>query len=111
MEDPNLFQMGMGWTPVYYLFHIISPKTKVKFNFDISDWSILALKPIVDVNQWRIQDYRSGLRQTQRGAPTYYLTNFSLKLHENEDIVARARVPRCQKPGDQGLHKKEKSTM
>ena len=29
------------------------------------------------------------------GAPTYYLTNFSRKLHENEDILAERseRVP------------------
>ena len=31
------------------------------------------------------------------GAPTYYLTNFSQKLHENEEILAQtgASVPRA----------------
>ena len=30
-----------------------------------------------------------GVRQPQRGAPAYYLTNFSQKLHENEEILVQ----------------------
>ena len=30
---------------------------------------------------------------SQRGVPTYYLTNFSLKLHENEDSLVQKAVP------------------
>ena len=33
--------------------------------------------------QWRIQDF------PEEGAPTYYLANFSRKLHENEEILSR----------------------
>ena len=47
--------------------------------------------------QWRIQDFPEGMRQPWMGAPTYYLVNFSQKLHENEEILGqrgRARVTR-----------------
>ena len=37
--------------------------------------------------QWQILDFPGG-RQPLRGAPTYYLTNFSQKLHENKEILA-----------------------
>ena len=33
-------------------------------------------------------------RISQKGVPTYYLANFSRKLHENEDILGRGRAPR-----------------
>ena len=38
--------------------------------------------------QWRIQDFPEGGAPTLGGAPTYYLPNFSRKLHENEEILA-----------------------
>ena len=49
--------------------------------------------------QWRIQDFPEESRQPPREAPAYYLTNFSRKLHENEDIwpKRRACVPRAPK--------------
>ena len=34
---------------------------------------------------------RGGGRQLQRGAPTYYLANFSRKLNENEEILGQRR--------------------
>ena len=37
--------------------------------------------------QWRIQDFPEGGAPTLGGAPTYYLPNFSWKLHENEEIL------------------------
>ena len=47
--------------------------------------------------QWRIQDFPDGGAPTpEGGAPTYYLTNFSQKLHENEENLTQrggARVP------------------
>ena len=39
-------------------------------------------------NQWRIQDFPEGVCQPM-GMPTYYLANFSQKLHANEDIWAK----------------------
>ena len=49
------------------------------------------------LHQWRIQDFPDGGAPTpERGAPTYYLTNFSQKLHENEENLTPeggARVP------------------
>ena len=41
--------------------------------------------------QCRIQDFPEG------GAPTYYLANFSQKLHENKEILSPrggGRIPR-----------------
>ena len=40
---------------------------------------------------------RGGGANPKGGAPTYYLANFSRKLHENEEILGRggARVPRA----------------
>ena len=32
---------------------------------------------------------RGGGANPERGAPTYYLTNFSLTLHENKEILAQ----------------------
>ena len=39
------------------------------------------------------RSFQSGLRQPQRGggSSTYYLTNFSRKLHENKEISAERR--------------------
>ena len=40
--------------------------------------------------QWRIQDFPDGGAPTpEGGAPTYYLTNFSQKLHENEENLTQ----------------------
>ena len=40
--------------------------------------------------QWRIQDFPGGGgASTPRGMPTYYLTFFSRKLHENEEIFTQ----------------------
>ena len=41
--------------------------------------------------QWRIQDFpeEGVLTPRGRGAPTYYLANFSQKLHENEEILGQ----------------------
>ena len=43
-----------------------------------------------EVQQWRIQDFPEEGAPTLKGggAPTYYLPNFSRKLHENEEILA-----------------------
>ena len=41
---------------------------------------------------------RGGGANPKGGAPTYYLANFSRKLHENEEILGQrggARVPRA----------------
>ena len=49
-------------------------------------------------HQWRIQDFpEEGALIPKGGAPTYYLANFSRKLHENEEILGQrgARVPRA----------------
>ena len=40
-------------------------------------------------SQWRIQDFSGA--PTPKGAPTYLMTNFSRKLHENEEILAQKR--------------------
>ena len=52
--------------------------------------------------QWRIQDFPEGGAPTLRGAPTYYLPNFSGKLHENEEILAEkwGRAPPLDPPLD-----------
>ena len=41
--------------------------------------------------QWRIQDFSEEGALTPKGvgAPTYYLANFSRKLHENEEILGQ----------------------
>ena len=40
--------------------------------------------------QWRIQDFpEEGALIPKGGAPTYYLANFSRKLHENEEILGQ----------------------
>ena len=40
--------------------------------------------------QWRIQDFpKEGALTPKGGPPTYYLANFSRKLHENEEILGR----------------------
>ena len=39
-------------------------------------------------DQWRIQDFpEGGVPTPEGGAPTYYLANFSRKLHENKEIL------------------------
>ena len=52
---------------------------------------------IKNIYQWRIQDFpEEGALTPKGGAPTYYLANFSRKLHENEEILGRGgRVPRA----------------
>ena len=69
--------------------------------FDFVDLSLLANQTILYLHkfltiftvfysilfvsvQWRIQDFAGG---------AYYSTNFSRKLHENEDILAQRRTP------------------
>ena len=44
-----------------------------------------------NILQWWIQDFPEGGTPTPDGAPTYYLTNFSQKLHENKEILAQRR--------------------
>ena len=39
--------------------------------------------------QWRIQDFPKEGTPSPGEAPTYYLANFSQKLHENEDILGQ----------------------
>ena len=40
--------------------------------------------------QWQIQDFpEEGALIPKGGAPTYYLANFSQKLHENEEILGQ----------------------
>ena len=40
-----------------------------------------------DISQWRIQDFPEEGALTPKGrVPTYYLANFSRKLHENKEI-------------------------
>ena len=52
--------------------------------------------------QWRIQDFLEG-------APTFYLTNFSRKRHENEHILdQRGDVPRA--PLDPPLIRESKNS-
>ena len=49
--------------------------------------------------QWRIQDFPEGGANPLRGAPTYHLTNFSSKLHENKEILGwGACIPRGPPP-------------
>ena len=57
----------------------------------------VALKTRVDVTRSPKQGYpvadlgfpRGGCSNSRGGAPTYYLTNFSRKLHENEEILVQ----------------------
>ena len=52
--------------------------------------SSLPAKSWQDPVQWRIQDFPDGGAPTpEGGAPTYYLTNFSQKLHENEENLTQ----------------------
>ena len=47
-------------------------------------------RPTQNPHQWRIQDFPDGGGANPRGgAPTYYLTNFSQKLHENEENLTQ----------------------
>ena len=51
------------------------------------------------ITLWRIQDFQRRGRQPQRGAPTYYLTIFSRKLHEKEKkFWSRGRGARPSRP-------------
>ena len=50
---------------------------------------IIFLLFLTDLLQGRIQDFPEGGAPTPEGVPKYYLTNFSRKLHENEEILAR----------------------
>ena len=44
--------------------------------------------------QSRIQDFPEGAPTRKGGGvPTNYLTNFSWKLHENEEILGQGRIP------------------
>ena len=47
--------------------------------------------------QWRIQDFAGDCRQPL-GAPTYYLTNFSRRLHKNELLAGGERPSRPLDP-------------
>ena len=50
-------------------------------------------------NQWRIQDFpEEGALTPKGGAPTYYLVNFSRKLHENEEILGQRGGARPSRP-------------
>ena len=42
----------------------------------------------ISSEQGRIQDFREGA-STPEGSPTYNLTNFSRKVHENEEFLAQ----------------------
>ena len=44
-----------------------------------------------------------GGANPQRGAPTYYLANFSRKLHENEEILGRGGARPSRPPLDPPL--------
>ena len=48
---------------------------------------------IIFIVHWWIQDFPERGRQPRRATPTYYLGNFSQKLHENEEILSEG-VPR-----------------
>ena len=66
--------------------------TRLRLDFLISwqDYCVL-------FKHWRIQDFPEGMPTPQR-APTYYVTNFfPKKLHENEEILAGACIPRAPK--------------
>ena len=54
--------------------------------------------------QWRIQDFpEEGALTPKEGAPTYYLANFSRKLHENEEILGRGGARDARPPLDPPL--------
>ena len=56
------------------------------------------------LDQWRIQDFPERGAPTLKGALTYYLPNFSQKLHENEEILAGGGAhPWCPTPLDMPL--------
>ena len=48
----------------------------------------LVVKMGVFICRWLIQDSQKGA-PIPKGAPTYYLANFSQKLHENGEILGR----------------------
>ena len=50
--------------------------------------------------QWRIQDFpeEGALIPKGGGAPTYYLANFSRKLHENEESLGQRGGARPSRP-------------
>ena len=49
--------------------------------------------------QWRIQDFPGeGAPTPKGGAPTYYLANFSRKLHENKEIWGHRGGARLSRP-------------
>ena len=53
-------------------------------------------KLLTHSRQWRIQGFPEEGALAQKGAPTYYLANFSRKLHENEEILGqKGGVPRA----------------
>ena len=48
----------------------------------------------IRLDQWQIQEFPDEGVGTPKGAPTYYLTNFSRKLDENKDFFrGRQRPP------------------
>ena len=49
--------------------------------------------------QWQIQDFpEEGALTPKGGAPTYYLANFSQKLHKNEEILGQRGGTRPSHP-------------
>ena len=51
------------------------------------------------MKQLRIQDFpEEGALTPKGGAPTYYLANFSRKLHENEEILGQRGGARPLRP-------------
>ena len=61
--------------------------------------SLLKIEVYIDKFQWRIQDFpEEGALTPKAGAPTYYLANFSRKLHENEEIWDQRGGARPSRP-------------
>ena len=57
------------------------------------------------IYQWRIQDFpEEGALTPKEGVPTYYLANFSRKLHENEEILGRGGARPLRPPLDPPLY-------
>ena len=60
----------------------------IEFSYFTQCTHLLPLTTTCQGFQWRIQDFPEGGAPTpEGGAPTYYLANFSRKLHENKEIL------------------------
>ena len=58
-------------------------------DFGIQSQDIFALSLMLHL-KWQIQDFpEKGALTPKGGTPTYYLANFSRKLHENEEILGQ----------------------